>query len=128
MKCRSAAAASVGIILKNTISAPSKELHWIEFLGFWKLVLGTIPLQKGPPLSRWNKHKAQIKYTSARLAAWDRGERSELVKDILNYIPLFSEQPTNLNKRNVQRCYKLAKENGQFGKALQALLSPYSKQ
>ena len=123
--CRHAIAISIGNIVKSILDHPGDNTkHWVELWAFFKVVLCRAPIAMKNNPSRFTRQKLRRNYTNARIFEWEKGNRDQLVVNLLNSEPPEHAKPvTSHAENNVRRCVKLAQENGQYGKAVQALMS-----
>jgi hypothetical protein len=76
-------------------------------------------------LPRRRRQHAQTKYVADRLTAWIAGgeTRESLVREVLADPQSIHRDSTSTESANLLRCKRLAREDGQFGKAVRALNS-----
>ena len=112
-------------IMQRIINKPSDERAWIDWFIFPRITLVAMPASEHYKLRRKKRNKAQAQFTKSRLDLWKEGEESylPLINALLNSTPQQRQQKSPSNSSNKRRCSKLAREDGQFSKALQTLRS-----
>ena len=117
---------AVSAILLQCRMSPFVLSSYLDFFLFPLAVLRAIPVAELRLIRRRNRVFAQRNYTFQRLHRWNT-DRSTLIKEVLDVTnnthtePSCRPQPTT--EDNIRRADRLAREEGQFGKAMQALHS-----
>jgi hypothetical protein len=117
-------AVCVSTILSAIVQRPKNLEGYVSLFLFPRAVLRNIPHGKLYTVPRRRRHLVQAKYITDRLIEWSAGgaRRDALVREVL-------ESPTEVSRSSdsmsvkLKRCEKLAREDGQFGKAIRALHS-----
>jgi hypothetical protein len=97
----------------------------VELLIFLKTVLANMSLSETKNISSKKRRRAQTKYTKDRLDRWQLGgdDRRNLILNILRSPLDTSIRQPQTPASNMKRCLKLATQQGQYSKAVQALSS-----
>jgi len=116
-------ATSLSAIFKEIQNAPHDIYPYLEFFIFPLAVLGIMPMSETRKIRRRNRNVAQRDYTFNRLHRWN-SDRTSLIQELFD-APQMKDSPvrTVSAKSNVRRAEKLIREDGQLGKAVQALHS-----
>ena len=113
-------------ILMTIRTTPLLLSPYLEFFLFPLAVLSSIPVAELRLVRRRNRAAAQRNYTFQRLHRWNT-DRAALIHELLALPPngnrvLTSLTPPSL-QNNLRRAERLIREDGQLGKAIQALQS-----
>ena len=117
---------SLSSLLMTIRTTPLVLSSYLEFFLFPLAVLGTIPVAELRCIRRRNRPAAQRNYTYHRLHRWNV-DRARLIQDLLTPVPVMDSTSVPLVphsfQSNLRRAERLIREDGQLGKALQALHS-----
>ena len=114
--------------LKNIILNPSSIPAWIEFLILPKCLLQRLPsFHKAYKLSSRKRKGAEREFLHNLIRQWEEStvSRDNLIRDLLSSSNCNSPQlrKPNTELSNIQRCMRLAREDGNYSKAIKSLHS-----
>jgi hypothetical protein len=110
--------------MSSIVQRPNCLEGYVSLFIFPRAVLRNMPYSVLHAMPRRRRHLAQTKYIADRLIAWSAGgsRRDSLVREVLDASKImFRSGDSEYSK--LKRCEKLAREDGQFGKAVRALHS-----
>jgi hypothetical protein len=110
---------------QHIISTPDDISFWVELFILPRAILSCWP--SGDPRYKLRSRKrkqAEYKCISENIDAWKAGgvTKDKLVRSVFG-IQTSAPAKEFSESRNIHRCLKLAREDGQFGKAVKALFS-----
>ena len=120
----------VSELLRAVVERPNDEKGYVRLFLFPRSVLRNLP--QASNLRRKKRWFEQRKFTLRCLNDWNAGgsSRDDLVRAVLSREPSRPRGGKSTMERNLRRCEKIAREDGQFGKAIKSLgshgVAPFS--
>jgi hypothetical protein len=109
-------------LIHDIVSRPNDEQGYVRFFLFPRAVLRNMPWEELSKLRRKRRKAAQQRFTLRCLNDWNEGgaSRDHLILDALDQ-PLPKHRRGGTIESNLRRCERIAREDGQYGKALKSL-------
>ena len=117
-------ATCVSSLIHDIVAHPNDAHAYVRFFLFPRAVLRNMPTEEMFKLRRNRRRAAQLRFTLGCLTRWLEGgaARDGLILEALN-LPLPIHRPGGSVASNLRRCERIAREDGQYGKALKSLAS-----
>ena len=108
-------------IMQSILHHPHDVGAYVRLFLFPRAVLRQMPASELERMRRKRRRHAQKVFTLRCLAAWKEGGdvRDGLVRDVIAMVPY--RRASGSESSNLKRCERIAREDGQFTKALKAL-------
>ena len=115
----------VSELLRAVVARPQDEKGYVRLFLFLRAVLRNMPWADAVKLRRKKRWHAQRRFTLTCLNDWNAGglPRDNLVRAALDLPPVREYRAGSTEVSNLRRCERIAREDGQFGKALKSLRS-----
>ena len=116
---------AISAVLASVREAPTSVYHYLEFFIFPLAVLGSMPPSQFRRIRQRNRPSAQRDFTFQRLHLWNTARFQVIQDTLLQPQPLEPQPPRSAIQQNsnLRRAERLIREDGQLGKAVQALHS-----
>ena len=116
---------AISAVLASVREAPTSVYHYLEFFIFPLAVLGSMPPSQFRRIRQRNRPFAQRDFTFQRLHLWNTARFQVIQDTLLQPQPLEPQPPRSAIQQNsnLRRAERLIREDGQLGKAVQALHS-----